>query len=209
MNDLTRYYINNQNANGPLIQKPTHFLLIYDELLSRFRDKDIILIEIGGGSGGSTKMWKNYLGPKAKIFVADIIDHSFLNDEQITYINADQGRHDFTPTIVKHAPKIDIVIDDGSHICSHQLNSLNLFFNLKPEGLYICEDIHTSYRINYGGGYKQPYTFVEYCKDLIDALHVSEAHYIPASALTTQISSISIYRGMMVIRKTGEGDPNV
>ena len=39
----------------------------------------------------------------------------------------------------------DLIIDDGSHNPRHQLLSLEIMLpKLKPGGLYICEDIHTS-----------------------------------------------------------------
>jgi hypothetical protein len=39
------------------------------------------------------------------------------------------------------------------------------------DGLYVCEDLHTSYWPEYGGGYRDARSFVEYSKTLIDHLH--------------------------------------
>ena len=42
--------------------------------------------------------------------------------------------------------KFDIIINDGSHITSHQQNSFGFLFPfLNSNGIYICEDLHTSY----------------------------------------------------------------
>ena len=43
-----------------------------------------------------------------------------------------------------------IIIDDGSHITSHQQKSLGYLFPLlNTNGIYICEDLHTSYVQSY------------------------------------------------------------
>ena len=46
-----------------------------------------------------------------------------------------------------------------------------LFDHVKPDGTYLCEDIHTSYWMNYGGGYKRRGSFIEYSKNFIDYIH--------------------------------------
>ena len=35
-------------------------------------------------------------------------------------------------------------------------------------GVFLMEDLHTSYWADYGGGYRHPTTFIEYAKNLID-----------------------------------------
>jgi len=68
--------------------------------------------------------------------------------------------------------EMDIVIDDGSHVASHQLASFKaLFPALSFGGVYICEDLHTAYWQDWDGGYKRHGTFVETIKDMIDNLH--------------------------------------
>ena len=44
-----------------------NYFPIYDSLLTRFRNKKIIFVEIGVFSGGSLFMWRNFFGRKAKI----------------------------------------------------------------------------------------------------------------------------------------------
>lgn len=47
-----------------------------------------------------------------------------------------------------------------------------LYDHMTPNGIYLCEDIFTSYYEKYGGGYKHPHSFIEYTKNFIDALNV-------------------------------------
>lgn len=210
MNDLEKYFYEHRET-GPLIEKPKHFLIIYGELLEPYRNKEMILVEVGLGSGACLKMWKHFLGPKARIYGIDFKDRSSFNDEQINTLILDQGDSSFAKKLIDRIPTpIDFFIDDGSHICSHQIMTFEAVFPyITKGGVYVCEDTHTSYRDFYGGGYRRPGTFVEYCKVLFDAMHFSEDKQIPVPNSAALISSITIYRTMAVIRKIRGENPNV
>ncbi|MFP4369831.1 MAG: hypothetical protein ACLFR2_09645 [Candidatus Kapaibacterium sp.] len=62
MNDLEKYFRQN---DARLIHKWNHYFDIYDRHFSKFRGKEIILLEIGVSHGGSLQMWKSYFGDKA------------------------------------------------------------------------------------------------------------------------------------------------
>ena len=71
----------------------------------------------------------------------------------------------------KEEGPFDIIIDDGSHVNEHQILTFEyLFPKLKPGGVYIVEDIHTSYWESHGGGYGTD-SFVEYSKKLSDMIN--------------------------------------
>src|SRR5437016_1539396 len=59
-----RTFFNNYEE-GPGIWKWDHYFDIYDRHFAKFRGHDSYLLEIGVYSGGSLKMWRDYLGPKA------------------------------------------------------------------------------------------------------------------------------------------------
>lgn len=47
---------------------------------------------------------------------------------------------------------------------------------VRPSGLYIVEDLHTSYQPSFGGGFREPETSVEFFKgvaDLLNADHIA------------------------------------
>ncbi|NET10324.1 MAG: hypothetical protein F6K16_37620 [Symploca sp. SIO2B6] len=46
-----------------------------------------------------------------------------------------------------------------------------MFSHISDNGVYICEDLHTSYWQEFGGGYKNPASYIEYSKNLIDYLN--------------------------------------
>jgi hypothetical protein len=77
--------------------------------------------------------------------------------------------------IVAESGPLDIVIDDGSHQPDdQQATLLRLWPSLKRGGLYVIEDIHTSYKSTsrYSSGWRQPGTTVEFLKNVLDDIHV-------------------------------------
>jgi len=48
----------------------------------------------------------------------------------------------------------------------------NVIDRVKDGGVYLCEDLHTSYWDEFGGGYLKNNTFIEYSKNFIDLLNV-------------------------------------
>ncbi len=52
--------------------KHQKYFEIYEEILSKYVDKKIIVVEIGVLSGGSLLMWKKFFGEKARIIGIDL-----------------------------------------------------------------------------------------------------------------------------------------
>ena len=59
-----------------------------------------------------------------------------------------------------------------------QITTFNILFNhIKEDGVYLCEDIHTSYWLYFGGGFKRRGTFVEFSKNFIDQLNAFHSEH--------------------------------
>lgn len=202
MGDLLDYF---QNNRGRLINKWLHYFEVYERHLERFRNREITMLEIGIAHGGSLQMWKHYFGPKAKIYAIDITPAcKNLEEDQVTILIGDQGDPQFLKQVVATMPKVDILIDDGSHIQKHQILTLQaLYPHIKDDGVYICEDLHCSYWKDWGGGYLKPDTFIEYSKKLIDHLNSwhSQNPALPVSPFTKSAHSMHFYDSMLVIEK--------
>lgn len=84
-----------------------------------------------------------------------------------------------------------------------------LFSHIKPDGVYLCEDNHTSYWKNYGGGYKRNGTFIEYSKNFIDQLHAfhSQQASFKVNSFTRSVHSMHYYDSILVIEKRIMGKP--
>ena len=203
MNDLEKHF--NENT-GSLIHKWKHYFEIYDRHFSRFRGTNVHIVEFGVSQGGSLQMWKQYFGPKAKIFGIDINEHcKKLEEEQIEMFIGDQEDRTFLKSLAAKIPRIDILIDDGGHTMAQQINTYEeLFSYIDKNGVYLCEDLHTSYWPEWGGGYKKPGTFIEYSKDFIDyinAWHSVQESKLSVTELTKSIHSLHYYDSILVIEK--------
>ena len=187
-------------AGGRNLHKLLSYAPIYERLLAPFRQRSVVLVEFGIGKGGCLTMWKDYLGPYAQVIGIDLHDGEFYTDAQITCVQGDQGDAEFLRSLPARLPRPDIVIDDASHINTHQIATLQtLFPHLNPGGVYAVEDTHTSYRSAYGGGYRRSDTFIEYCKNLVDGLHRTEDPAIAPPAWIEQLSSIAFYPSLAVL----------
>lgn len=64
MNDLLKVW---EQHSGRGAFKVTSYIEPQDRHLSRFRDTEVSLLEIGVFFGGSLQIWRDYLGPCAQI----------------------------------------------------------------------------------------------------------------------------------------------
>jgi len=200
--DLEKYFRNN---NSRLIHKLSHYFDIYERHFNRFRDKEIVVLEIGVSQGGSLQMWKHYFGDKAKIYGIDINPKcKLLEEKNIEVFIGSQSDRKFLKQVVKEIPEIDILIDDGGHGMKQQIVSFEELFNhVKVDGVYLCEDLCTSYWLNFGGGYKRRGTFIEYTKNFIDYLNAfhSRQKKLKVNSFTKTVDSIHYYDSVIVIEK--------
>jgi methyltransferase family protein len=204
MNDLEKHFI--ENSEGRLSLKLQHYFDIYDRHFSRFRGTDVHIVEFGVYQGGSLQMWKRYFGPRAKIFGIDINPHcKKLEEAQIEIFIGDQEDRRFLKSLTGKIPKIDILIDDGGHKMKQQINTYEeLFSYIDKNGVYLCEDLHTSYWSKFGGGYKRRGTFIEYSKNFIDyinAWHSVQTSKLRVTEFTKSVHSLHYYDSVLVIEK--------
>lgn len=202
MNDLEKYF--SENA-GRLIHKWMHFFDVYDRHFSRYRGKEVVILEIGVFHGGSLQMWKSYFGDKAQIHGVDINPRCKSLEEDRVHVHiGSQSDRQFLRGLVAELPPIDIVIDDGGHTMRQQIITFEeLYGAVKSDGVYLCEDLHTSYWLQYGGGYRRPGTFIEFSKKLIDRLNAwhSEEKGLTPDQFTRTTDSMHFYDSIVVLEK--------
>jgi hypothetical protein len=100
--------------------------------------------------------------------------------------------------------EFDIVIDDGGHSMAQQTITFEEQYPaVKNGGIYLTEDLHTSYFERWGGAYGKPDTFIEYSKQLIDKLHdwYDIGPGRQPGLITTSAYGIHFYDSIMVIEK--------
>lgn len=120
-----------------------NYLDKYEFFLRSFRDQPIRLLELGVFQGASLRMWKTYF-PRGEIFGVDIgEDVGKYEEERIHIIQADLSNAAQLTRLGEIQPQI--IIDDASHIVSHQILALFTLFEILPHGgVYIVEDLETS-----------------------------------------------------------------
>ncbi len=203
MNDLELFFEHHQ---GRLIHKWRHYFEIYERHFARFRGRPINIVEFGVSQGGSMQMWKHYFGPSAQIFGVDINPGCKQFEEPgVQIFIGDQGDREFLRRLAKTLPPIDILIDDGGHTMQQQIRTFEeLFPCVAPQGVYLCEDLHTSYWREFGGGYQHRGSFIEYSKSFIDALHAwhsREPKRFTVSDFTRSVHSVHYYDSVVAIEK--------
>jgi hypothetical protein len=187
-----------------LIHKWKHYFPIYESHFGRFVNRDVVLLEIGCGEGGSLQLWKRFLGPHARIVGVDIKPEcESFEEDQISIRIGDQSDKSFLDKITKEFGVPDIVLDDGSHMMSH-INATfeTLYPVMSRNSVYMVEDLHTAYWQEYEGGLKRKNSFIETCKDLIDELNADHSRgALPATDFTRSTLSMHFYDSVVVFEK--------
>ncbi len=104
------------------------------------------------------------------------------------------------------AGPFDIVVNNTSHIPSLTLRSFELLYPfLAPSGIYVIEDLSTSYWPMWGGRFRRRArgTTMDFLKDRLDGLNHAELKLpnVHASALDTSIVEIRARHNMAAIVK--------
>ena len=201
------FYKNKKN----ILNKWDHYFDIYERHFEKYQNKDIVLLEVGVSNGGSINMWSSYFGKNSKIYGIDIDSRckEFEKNNVEIFIGS-QSDKAFLEGIKNKIPKIDILIDDGGHFMDQQITTFEILFNhIKEDGVYLCEDLHTSYWLYFGGGYRRNGTFIEYSKNFIDqlnAFHSEQKQLIP-NYFTRSVDSIHYYDSVLVVHKKKKFPP--
>lgn len=202
-NPLQAYFERNP---GRLMSKWTHYFDIYHRHFARFRGRTCTIVEIGVFHGGSLQMWRDYFGDQARIVGVDVNPRlRELETPGVEIHIGDQANPQFLQELAHKIGPIDVLIDDGGHSMSQQLVTLQtLYPALREDGVLLVEDTHTSYWREYGGGFRHPGSFIEFCKRLIDELHAwhsRDPNSLSPSPFTRMTRSLHFYDSVVVIER--------
>ena len=204
---MTRYFRDHPARTGDrMLLKMEHYLEHYDALLADWQGRDVSFLEIGIYKGGSLPMWQGFLGRGSRLVFLDIDPACRDLALQGTTVEiGDQADPVFLEEVgVAHGP-FDLIVDDGGHKMHQQITSFRyLWPRLADRGLYIVEDVHTSYWPGFGGGLRAPASFIEFAKDLIDRMHswyTEDDAGFPLHPMAKEIGGIRFYDSLVVIEK--------
>ncbi|MCX7545261.1 class I SAM-dependent methyltransferase [Marinicella gelatinilytica] len=194
------------------ISKWLHYFPVYETYLRPYRKKPIKMLEYGIGHGGSLQMWKWYFHKKSLIVGVDIKERcKSLEEDRIEIRIGDQGNNETHDKIHEEFGAFDIILDDGGHHMHEQIVTFEKMFpRLKEGGLYIVEDLHTSYSEKHGGGLEKPDTFIEYSKNWIDHMHGWHKRFnegLEPNYYTEHIAGIHYFDSIVVLEKRKREKP--
>ena len=208
-NPLAAYFRNNP---GRLIDKWHHYFEIYHRHFAAFRGRSPVVVEIGVYHGGSLEMWRHYFGRGARVVGIDLDPRCRqFEGDSVSVMIGDQADRKFLAEVRARYPHVDIVIDDGGHTMAQQITSFEeLYPHIQPHGVYLCEDLHTSYYPPYGGGYRKDGTFIQYATRLVDQLHAwysTEPDRFRVDEITRSTHGLHFYDSVLVVEKRPIAEP--
>ncbi len=149
------------------------YMRSYHRYFAPLRKQPLKILEIGVNWRRSLKTWQAFF-ERAEIYGVDTNPACrALEGERIHVFIGDQADPDFLRSVVNAAGgSFDIIIDDGGHFVAQQITSFDVLLPyVSPGGIYVIEDLHTSYSANFGEGLDKPDTTVGYLKGLVDIVN--------------------------------------
>jgi len=196
--------------NSHLADKWESYLDVYKRIFAPYQHRKFKILEIGVMNGGMLDVMASYFDTATEIVGCDIdpkCGDLVFDDERIRIVVSD----------IKQAEiegGFGIIIDDGSHICSDVITTFSKYYPLLiPGGIYVIEDLHTSYWKSFGGGLNTPISSIAFLKRLVDqvnrehwrlkANHLSPIESIYNVTFTdlSTIAGIEFTNSMCVIHK--------
>ena len=182
----------------------------YNRFFQPMKSRHLNVLEIGVGGyefsnlgGASLRMWKAFFR-KSRIVGIDLHDKSHLSEPRIDVRQCDQTDTEGLIRLSNEYGGFDIIIDDGSHMNDHVIRTFEVLFPLlRNGGIYVAEDIQTSYWPSFGGAIDGANTSMRFFKDLADGLNYMEyplADYKP-NYFDQNIVEISFFHNLVFIRK--------
>ena len=183
---------------------------IYEKYFESIRNQKLRVLEIGIADGKSLLMWSDYF-KNSTIIGVDIhkidIEEKKLDRNNIKVHQGSQSDDKFINDIITQYKNFDIIIDDGSHLKKDVIKSFHLLFpQLNNDGLYVVEDMQTSYNHFFGGNpfdLKYSNSHMNFFKHLTDRLNYQEIanpFYI-SNKYDAKITNISFYHNLVFVRK--------
>jgi hypothetical protein len=184
---------------------------VYEGLMRPARRKPVRLLEIGVGGyagapgGESLRMWASYFR-RGRITAIDLYDKTALSAGRVQVFQCSQVDAPKLSALAQEHGPFDFIIDDGSHLNAHQIETFGILWpHLKDGGVYIVEDVQTSYWPSYGGGALGTPGYGKSCmrwfKELADSVNLPEFLQPPPAGLDATLGSIAFHHNLIVLTR--------
>ena len=175
------------------------YFSVYDFYFSRFRNKEIVFVEVGVFSGGSLFMWRDFFGAKARIIGIDMNPEAKKWEAYgFEIFVGDQSEPAFWSNFFETVGDVDVILDDGGHTYEQQIITATSCFSLiKEGGVLMVEDVHTSFLSEFG--FPSKFTFVEWAKNkVLDINARFRETNLPLSNISHLIDSVHFHESIVV-----------
>lgn len=179
--------------------KVSNYFPIYVDLFDHLRGTACTFIETGVLSGGSLFMWRNWLGPQARIIGIDLNPEAKKwTAEGFDIFIGDQGDPAFWRETWPQIGPYDAFLDDGGHQSFQQIVTLTEALRAASRRCVIAiEDTCTSLMTDFAA--HGLYPFSEYAKDATDTLLATTTHlfanqFPPVTNPTVMQQFAQVYR---------------
>lgn len=160
MHNLENVYekYNTDKGNKPAFEDLNRFGHRYGDFYNSFFEKYIgknpSILEIGVFEGESMLAHNDYFNNDCTITGIDAANYLKFDTNDFPNIELVLGYSENEETFNKVKDKrYDIILDDASHTCANQIHNLKTYSTLlKPNGIYILEDLHSNLNQWYTNG---------------------------------------------------------
>ena len=206
--NLQSQFLRNPNS---VCHKWIHYIDIYEKHFSKYRDKPLLMFEIGVDNGGSLDMWKNYFGKSSTIVGIDINQNCKqyeLPSENIFVEIGNQSDVKFLQSLIDKYGYPDILLDDGSHKMNDLIATFEFMYHkVKEGGVYFVEDLHTCFMPQY---LDSDTTFIDYVHKYIKEMNMPCADILmgkkpSVSDFTLKTGCVSFYDSIIAFEKVTQG----
>ncbi|WP_092171187.1 hypothetical protein [Bosea sp. OK403] len=203
--------IKNCFANSPEPSiKITHYFAIYAELFSHLRGTECTFVETGVLNGGSLFMWREWLGPRARIIGVDMNPAAAKwREDGFEILIGDQGDPAFWEQAFTQIGAFDALLDDGGHQSFQQIvTAKSAIRAAKKPCVVVIEDTCTSFMKEFSR--HRDRSFLNYAKSATDLLVANANEFFPGEyphidnpgvvEEFQQVYSIQFYSGMVAFQ---------
>lgn len=152
---------------------------VYARLFASLRNTGCTFVETGVLGGGSLFMWRQWLGPEARIIGIDLNPQARQWEAHgFEIFIGDQGDPAFWETTLGRIGQFDVLLDDGGHQSFQQVVTLNsAILHAKQQCVVVVEDTHASFMSDFAG--HGDYSFMNYAQACAQFLTCRSASMFP------------------------------
>ncbi len=190
--------------------KVSSYFPAYVELFGHLRGAACTFVETGVLNGGSLFMWREWLGPQARIIGVDLNPGALKwQAHGFDILIGDQGNPEFWKETFSQIGPFDAFLDDGGHQSFQQIVTAQEAIRAAgKECVVVVEDTCTSFMQEFQRHRNR--SFLEFSKDATDVLlanstHFFEGQFPPIDNTETveafrQVRSIQFFSGIVAFK---------